>query len=268
MNIGAMKFTLLFVLTLSFGQLYATGQGSEFIIYKGDTLQMMSEPLEPYLSANEPRGNFYLPLKDGCSTALWRGYVGLWEIRDDRLYLIDVYACGNKAKSIKNKIFKDNELDIVASWFTGKLFVEKGKVIKYHHSGYDRIYEQEIVIDIDGGDVKGMKTYENGVKPTDKGFSRNPEEILTQIYENIDWSGISKLSKEFKLFLTFQIGDNGESINTEIKGDLSGPYKTALQNALRSLPPIQVLYSRGQPSHEGWTMMIVFSGQSRRKYAR
>jgi hypothetical protein len=268
MTFSSMKRTIIIILTLISLQAFATGQEGELIIYKGDTLQMMSEPLEAYLSANEPRERFYPFLKDGCSTALWRGYVGLWEYRESGLYLIDIYACGQKSNSIKKAVFKNNDGAILASWFSGKLFIEKGKMIKYNHSGYDRIYEKEFVIEIEEGEIKNVETHDNGVKPSDKGFSRDPDDILGKIYQSINWDNIPKLSKDLKLFSTFQIGDNGELINIEIKGELGEAYKTELSKALNSFPPIQVLYSRGQPAHEGWTMMIVFSGQSKRKYAR
>jgi hypothetical protein len=229
---------------------------------------MTCEPLETFLGENEPRERLHIRLKHGCSTALWRGYVGLWEYRNDKLYLIDIYACGDKRQSIKKAIFKNSEGPILADWYTGPLFIQKGKIIKYNHSGYDRIYEKEIVANVDKGELKDIKTHDNGVNPNDNGFSRNPEEILTKIYHSINWTNIPRLSKNFKVFVSCQIGDNGELINTEIKGDLRDMYKKENDNVLKAFPPIQVLYSRGQPAHEGWTMMIVFNGQSKRKYAR
>jgi len=89
-----MRRIITIILTLIPIQAIATGQQGELIIYEGDTLQMLSEPLEPYLSANEPREKFYPLLKHGCSTSLHRGYVGLWEYKDNEIYLIDIYGCG------------------------------------------------------------------------------------------------------------------------------------------------------------------------------
>lgn len=263
-----MTRTVIIILTFISIQTFATGQQGELIIYEGNTLQMMSEPLETYLRAHEPREKLYPFLKDGCSTGLWRGYVGLWEYKDNGLFLIDIYGCGRKGINVKKEIFRNNEGPISASWFTGQLFIEKGKMIKYIHSGYERIYEQEIVIDIDKGVVKDIKTYDNGVKPNDKGCSRDPKDILEKIYQEINWTNIPKLSKDYKLFVVIKIGNNGELIENEIKGNLSEAYKNEISKVLESFPPIQVLYSRGQPAHEGWTMVIVFNRQNKRKYWR
>ena len=251
-------------------EVHATGQEGERIIFEGDTLQMMCEPLESYLSQHEPRKKLHIRLDVGCSTALWRGYVGLWEYKNNKLFLVDIYDCGNMSKSILNSIFKDqdNETPILASWFTGQLFIQKGKLIKYQHTGYERIYEEEIVVDIEKGESTQLRTYDNGVKPNDKGFSRDPNEILNKIYEDINWAAIPKLSKDYELSLTFQVGDNGEFINKKIDGDLDEIYKNEIDKVVESFPSIQVLYSRGKPAHEGWVMRIVFSRSNKRKYTR
>jgi hypothetical protein len=254
------------ILTFITVQCFATGQQSELIIFEGDTLQMLCEPLEPYLREHEPRKQLHIRLDVGCSTALWRGYVGLWEYKNNKLYLVDIYACGEKSMSIKGAIFKNSVEPIIASWYTGSLFIQKGKMIKYHHSGYDRIYEREIVADVDKGEIHSIKTYDNGVRPDDHGFSRNPNDILEKIYHEISWENIRVLSKDHKLFVTFQVGEGGKLINLKIESSLDKVYEAEIMNVLSSFPPVQVLYSRGQPALEGWTMKIVFSKQSKRKY--
>lgn len=57
-------------------------------------------------------------------------------------------------------------------------------------------------------------------------------------------------------------------VNIKIEKDIVEIYRKEIMNILDSLPPVQVLYSRGQPALEGWTMKIVFSRQNKRKYAR
>jgi len=249
-------------------QCFATGQQGELIIFEGDTLQMLSEPLESYLRKHEPREKLHFNLDGGCSTALWRGYVGLWEYKNNKLYLVDIYACGKKENSIKAAIFKEFAEPIIASWYTGSLFIQKGKLIKYHHSGYDRIYEKELVAEVDKGEIKGIKQYDNGVRPTDQGFSRNPNDILKKIYQNINWKNIEAYSKENKLYVTFQIAESGKLINSKIESNLDKTYEAEIFDVLNSFPPVQVLYSRGQAALEAWTMKIVLSKQNKRKYAR
>jgi len=245
---------------------YATGQRGELIIYMGDTLEMLCEPLEIYLRANEPREKHHPFLKDGCSTALWRGYVGLWEIKNDRLVLVDVFGCGDKTISIKDNIFKGQNSEIFAEWFNGELYIEKGKLIKYYHSAYDRYYEHEIVVTIADGIVKNKIEYQNGVKPEDKGFSRNPEDIQSEIYRRIDWDRLPKLSNDKKLFVTIKVNESGKLNWTDIRGQLEGEYKRQIEQVINDFPIVKVFYSRGVPINEGWTIPLFFSNKSKRKY--
>jgi hypothetical protein len=144
-------FSAIFMLWSTFT--FATGQQGELVIYKGDTLTMLSEPLETYLRNHEPREKLHPALGNGSSTALWRGYVGLWRIDDGRLLLVDVYAFGDTTQSIKKFIFKNQKEDVFVDWFSGELIVGKGKVIRYNHGGYDRSYEQEIVVAVLSGNI-------------------------------------------------------------------------------------------------------------------
>jgi hypothetical protein len=263
-----MRHVSTFILILWTINCLATGQSGELIIYKGDTLTMLCEPLEIYLQQNEPREKFYPFLKDGCSTALWRGYVGLWEIKENRLFLIDVFACGDKTKSIKDKIFKGLDLEIFADWFEGQLFIEKGKVIKYNHMGYDRYYEKEIVTIVKNGIVVSEAEYINGVKPNDNRFSRDPKDIQAAIYKGINWDKLPKLSKDKKLFITIKIDEEGRIGGSEINGQIENEYKDEIKKIIKDFPTIQVFYSRGQPIKEGWVIPIFFNKENRRRYAR
>lgn len=67
------------ILTIIFGLLiansaFATGQVPDYLIYKGDTIAIFSNPLEQYF---ERTGKRELLDFVGCgSTACWRGYYG------------------------------------------------------------------------------------------------------------------------------------------------------------------------------------------------
>ena len=65
-------FLILLFLILSTELTLATGQQAELIIYEGDTLQLLSMPLESYLGEYEEREKKYPFLRQVCSTALWR----------------------------------------------------------------------------------------------------------------------------------------------------------------------------------------------------
>lgn len=60
-----------------------TAQYSEILHYDGTQHAMCDEPLGLYFSLTGIDHEFV-----SNSSALWRGYVGTWEILDGRLYLI------------------------------------------------------------------------------------------------------------------------------------------------------------------------------------
>jgi hypothetical protein len=248
----------------------ATGQGGELVIYKGDTLTMLSEPLEIYLRNNEPRQKFHPSLENGCSTALWKGYVGLWRIQNGKLLLVDIYVCGDRTQSIKGTIFKNQNGEIPADWFTGDLFIEKGKMIRYNHSGYDRYYETEIVATVSEGSIQTEKEYKNGVRPDDKRFSSDINKIVEEIHRRINWDKLPRLSNDKRVFANLKL-DNGKLVTVDSiidKQNIEDVYKMEVKRVISDFPDVQVFYSRGQPLGEGYYGAIIFSRQNKRRYAR
>lgn len=248
----------------------ATGQAGERVIYKGDTLTMLSTPLEIYFRNIEPRERFHPLLVGGCSTGLWRGYVGLWRIQDGKLVLVDVFICGNKSRSIKEVLFKNQNGEIPADWFTGDLFIEKGKMIKYHHSGYDRYYETEVVVNVKEGNILTETEYKNGVRPDDIRFPRDINKITDEIYKQINWNIIPKLSDSKRVFANLTL-DNGKLVTVDSiidKQDIEDVYKTEVKRVIASFPAVQVFYARGQPVREWYYGAILFNRKNKKKYTR
>jgi hypothetical protein len=229
---------------------------------------MLSEPLEVYLKANEPREKFYPLLKDGCSTGLWRGYVGLWEIKNGRLVLVDIFACGNKSTSIKNKIFGKDRTEIFADWFIGQLFIERGKLIKYNHTAYDRFYETEIIVEVKNGIIEKETEYKNGIRPGDNRFSSDIHKIYEEIYKRIDWDKLPTLSNDKRIFAELTL-DNGKLTTKDsvlAKQNIERIYKIEIKRVIDGFPEVQVFYSRGKPLTEVYYGAIIFSRKNRRNY--
>jgi len=81
--------TIAIILTI-FG-LRESPQVPDILIYKGDTLSLFSNPLEPYLKSKGFEDN-----DRGCnSSACWRGYVATWVLRNDSLFLMSIKSCSN-----------------------------------------------------------------------------------------------------------------------------------------------------------------------------
>lgn len=140
-----------------------TAQISETLHYEGSKVSMCSQPLDDYFWFTDIHPGFSM----NC-TALWRGYVGTWEILDGRLYLIGLNGeLKDGAKVNLATIFPDYPERVFAHWYSGKLRVPQGKLLKYIHMGYGSAYEADLFIDIRKGVVTGTEVLHNGT-------SKNP----------------------------------------------------------------------------------------------
>jgi hypothetical protein len=128
-------------------------------------------PLEPYLAVpdNAQRFRSYQPEGAGC-TALWRNYLGSWEIKNQKLYLtkFEINACSEEhKKSIPlDKLFPGKSQPVLADWFSGYLVIPQGKLLQYVHMGYESRYERYLIIHIIKGNVDKRETL------TDEAYQR------------------------------------------------------------------------------------------------
>lgn len=153
------------VLLLGHLKAFATGQAPERIIINGDTLIMLTLPIEAdSLLYNELQQ--YLP--PWSNTACYRRYIGQWEIRHNTLYLNKLQDC-NSCKSLDTRnLFDRYKTDgkIKASWFSGSITVGKGECIHYIHDALLRKYAYETVYEIKNGEIQNAISYENVYLPS------------------------------------------------------------------------------------------------------
>ena len=77
------------------------------------------------------------------STACYRRYVGTWEVKEGRFYLVSVDG--------QYRLIGDEPL--FADWVSGILYFPRGEQTHYVHSGFSSQYEQEIHLYLDHGIV-------------------------------------------------------------------------------------------------------------------
>ncbi len=164
-----MKKTLILILiTCTFGILKAenivTAQYPDKITYNGTEYNLNSNPLEPYFDKN-PKNRPSM-----VSTALWRGYVGYFEIIENKLYLTDMKIPvghtddnGNykqKWVSIYRMYFPKQE-KVKIDWFSGILILPHGKMIEYVHQGYASTYSKYWLLEIENGTFNEARKYDD-----------------------------------------------------------------------------------------------------------
>lgn len=162
---------LIFILLMSFISLnsFATSQVSDRIIYKGDTLRLLTNPLESYFEAHN------LNFRNLCSigsriSSCWRGYVAYFEIKEGNLYVVDIsvseYYQDEKGKhqskdfSVMDSVFP-NQKEYLLKEYSGLLRIPIGKRTNYVHMGYASDYEGYNFIEVEQGKVLGEKFLSN-----------------------------------------------------------------------------------------------------------
>lgn len=122
------------------------------------------------------------------NTACWRGYVAYWEIKDDTLYLVDLFgsvcvrpeiegaaraSCGGhhrngcETRKIRaNDLFDMSAGLLPADWYSGDLRVPQGRQLKYIHMGYASRYERYLILEIANGRLVGSRTLSPPAPPS------------------------------------------------------------------------------------------------------
>jgi len=131
-----------------------TAQIHEKVILEGEETSMAFCPPLPYghprlIEVDNAEAARDAPLV--FSTACWRGYVGTWEIKGGRFFLVDVRG--------KYRLLGADPL--FANWFTGVLRIPKGKMLHYVHMGFASVYEHEVHIKIENGVVVASRVIDN-----------------------------------------------------------------------------------------------------------
>jgi hypothetical protein len=135
-----------------------TAQIAEKLRYEGEDLAMCTNPLSDYFAMGGFRPRFA-----SNSTALWRGYVGRWDIVDGRLYLVELQGTlGDGSEAFLATVFPDFPNRVFAHWYTGTIRIPQGKQLEYVHMGYGSTFERDLLLDLERGVVKSTRVRHNG----------------------------------------------------------------------------------------------------------
>ena len=135
-----------------------TAQISESLSYKGENYSMCTEPLGVFFKLGGSKPSFM-----ANNTALWRAYIGHWEVLDDRLYLTDlkgVLADGSNANI--ETVFPGFPGRVFAHWYSDTIQIPQGKLLDYVHMGYASTYERDLLLTFEKGVLTETEVRENG----------------------------------------------------------------------------------------------------------
>ena len=153
---------ILFTLLILSVNVFATQQTPDLLIIGKDTIFLADFPLKQLELKHKPFGE-----NEWVSTNCWRGYVAIWRIVDDTLFLEKIIRC-NRESGEENivELFKKNNIQyqekngmIFANWCTLKFY--KVTVYTQGHSvtvkelqsnGWEK-QEKKLVLQIENGIV-------------------------------------------------------------------------------------------------------------------
>lgn len=122
-----------------------TIQAGDILSYNGEKTTIATEPLKPYLKTRSDVSFIYK------STALVRGYIGTWKIRNKKLYLISLLGfLDNNEKVDLNYLFP-NKIEVFAGWYSGDIRIPEGELLKKINLGYASVFEKDRILSFKEG---------------------------------------------------------------------------------------------------------------------
>lgn len=146
-----------------------TAQFREVLFYKGERMGMAEEPLKPFLSMRED-----IQFASNC-TACWRGYIGNWEIKDNKLYLVELKFGFNVDETLEMNDLFPGQSEVFAEWYSGEIRVPTGERLEYVHMGYASIYEKDIFLVFINGKLVNEYEVDNR-----EAYNKRKEEVAIQ----------------------------------------------------------------------------------------
>ena len=136
---------------------------------------MCTNPLNEYFALSGTYFDFKSP-----NTALWRGYVGTWELLYERLYLLGINGTLQDGRKVTlDLIFPGFTDRVFAHWYSGTLRIPRGDLINYKHSGYSSTYERDLLVKVERGVIKRRWIRENQKSENEKSCNTYVVQALT-----------------------------------------------------------------------------------------
>lgn len=253
-----LRIVIFLFASLVFEHVYATTQAPDYLIYKGDTLAIYSNPLESYF-AKEGRPDCVFDKYGYKNTSCWRGYIGYWELRNDSLFLVEVR--GESTNIDLSLIFKDRKTDhgVFADWVDSSIHIPCGRLVVSMYDGYGSIFEFEKELFFKQGVLTGIKEYDNSKSKSSR-FTEDRSLLLKFIQENINYANIiNNTDEDVKVIIEVRsVTPEGKIDSVQVvRGHDPERDKEAIR-VVKSIPEWEVLFRSGKQIQRPWTIPVVF----------
>ena len=177
-------FSVLLLSLMSSTIARASSQVYERLIYNGDTIEISTQPLYTIVDDVERilKERYGLDMFEKIAFSIARGYIGTWEFKNGKLYLIKLSFTAFDGISLQD-IFGDKCIDgrVLADWFSGRIVIPKGD---YLASGLNaRSYYKEEHLFFKKGVLRKTKQVNNYI-PVRGAISRHYHQFYSYCYYN------------------------------------------------------------------------------------
>lgn len=251
----------IFLCVFSFIRAVATAQYAEIININGESYGLFNAPL----SGKIPNKVLEKIFDEPCSTALWRGYIGHWSIKENRLMLDSVCRCGKERVDLSKYLGSIGP--VFANWVTDTLHVIGGKTVYYKHMAWESEFETDIYLVVKNGMVISRKVFHNK-KIIPEGMDLSDEEkgnrIKKFVKENCPWmdkrrmvitmkySDFDSKGQPSKANITFIRNPYSDELSEEQMND----FVTKLEKFLLENPIFELYYIRDKYVTAEWILPI------------
>ena len=135
-----------------------TIQAGDILSYNSEKTTIATEPLKPYLKTRSDVSFIYK------STALVRGYIGTWEIKSKKLYLISLLGFVDNNEKVDLNYLFPNKTEAFASWYSGDIRIPEGELLNKINLGYTSVFEKDRILTIKEG-ILISETVKDNTKP-------------------------------------------------------------------------------------------------------
>lgn len=240
---------------------------ADIIIWKKDTISIQTFPLNSWSEFDQKTLFGENEIRPECWNCL-KNYKAEWQIIENKLYLSNIYSFNYETDNIKSNLkdlFPEQYKNgmVIAEWFTGELFIPKGKSIWPGRRKEYQIFESEWKITISKGIVL-KKTLKND-NYYQSIYSKESDSLRNFIIKHFEWKSIPVLTNEKeKVYASIKAGKNKNDFTISVKSRnkyLSKEITRILQN----LPEFDYYYRHGKVFKIGYTIPIIFNENMRPK---
>ena len=122
-----------------------TIQAGDILSYNGEKTTIATEPLKTYLETRSDVDFIYK------TTALVRGYIGRWEIKNKKLFLVSLLGFIENNKQVDLNYLFPNQTEVFASWYSGDIRIPEGELLEKINVGYASVFEKDRIISFEKG---------------------------------------------------------------------------------------------------------------------